>query len=90
MHHGMTWGRDYWPIMLIIVFLLFAIPEVSALFTNWSNTLSDYARYELNINTIKLPFNKHSIAWITSMILWIIFVFWITWHIWFEVGFEVK
>lgn len=89
MHHGMTWGRQLWPVVLIIVSLLIIVPETWALLTNWSNTLSDYARYELGINTFQVPLDKHTAAWFLTLILWSMFAGWLTYHIWLEVGLKV-
>jgi hypothetical protein len=80
----MTWGRLYWPIMLIVTSLLFLGPEVYALITNFKNTLSDYARFELNVTTPTQGFTTHSAAWILTLGMWLVITFWLTFHIWFE------
>jgi|HubBroStandDraft_2_1064218.scaffolds.fasta_scaffold376269_3 hypothetical protein len=80
----MTWGRYYWPVMLIITSALFLVPEIYALFTNFKNTLSDYARYELNITSPTEPFTAHGAAWILTLGAWLVVTFWLTFHIWFE------
>jgi hypothetical protein len=89
MHHGMTWAREYWPIALAVAILgLFGIPETIALFTNWSNTLSDWSRYELGITNLRQPFDKHTLVWVITMFAWVLLVGWVTYHIWFEEGFK--
>lgn len=87
----MTWGEKYWPVFLIIssVWLLlgFGIPESLALATNTSthldNTLSHYARFELHVS-VAAANNIHTVAWWLSFIVWIMFVVFITGHIWFD------
>lgn len=80
----MTWGKTYWPVMLIITSLLFLVPEIYALVTNFRNTLSDYARFELNVTTPTEPFTSHSAAWLLTLGVWLVIAFWLTFHIWFE------
>jgi hypothetical protein len=80
----MTWGKEYWPIMLIITSILFLGPEIYALVTNVKNTLSDYARYELNVTTPTEAFNAHTAAWLLTLGVWLVVAFWLTFHIWFE------
>jgi hypothetical protein len=77
-----TWGREYWTWALIAVSLAFIIPECVALATNVSNTLSDYARFELGVPAGGQPAH-HTAAWALSLIGWWLFVGVITWHIWF-------
>jgi hypothetical protein len=84
-----TWGRDWWPLFLIIssvwVLLGFGIPELIALFSapanHLDNTLSDYARTELNVSA---QLTKHTIAWWLSFLVWMLFTVTITLHIWFD------
>lgn len=78
----MTWGRYYWPWSLITVQLLWAPAEIIALFTNLKNTLSDYAHYELSVTTATVASGIHTVAWYMSLSGWLLFVFVITWHIW--------
>ena len=80
----MTWGKTYWPIFLIVTSLAFLGPEIYALVTNFRNTLSDYARYELNITTPHEAFTAHSAAWLLTLGVWLVIAFWLTFHIWFE------
>lgn len=88
-HLGITWGHHYWPIALIIasvtLALLFFPAEIYAIFTNTSNTLSDFSRYELGVTT---AFGQqtiaHTFAWWASFLVWMSFVFVITLHIWFD------
>lgn len=80
----MTWGRQYWPIYLIVASLGFLIPEVIALATNAKNTLSDYAWYELNITTPHERFSAHTAAWFLSLGMWLVIAVWLTYHIWLE------
>lgn len=76
-----TWGLAYWPKYMIVASLAFIIPETVAFFTNASNTLSDFAWYELGING---TINRHDFAWWISLIAWAMFVIVITGHIWFR------
>jgi hypothetical protein len=84
-----SWGRHYWPIFLIIssVWLLtgFGIPELIALVTapasHLDNTLSFYARNELNVS---LKTTVHTVAWYLTFVTWMVFVTFITAHIWFD------
>jgi len=80
----MTWGRQYWTIFLIVVSLAFLIPEIIALFTNFKNTLSDYARYELDVTTPTQAFTSHTAAWLLTLGAWLVVAIWLTFHIWFE------
>lgn len=80
----MTWGRHYWAYYLIAVSLFFLGPEIYALFTNVKNTLSDYARYELDITTPREPFTAHGAAWFLTLGFWLVIAIWLTFHIWFE------
>ena len=75
-----TWGKYYWPYFMALVTLLFAVPELIALFTNQANTLSDYSWDELNVGYHHLP----NITWYTSLITWLVFVVLITIHIWWK------
>lgn len=88
-----TWGDWYWPIALIIASVtvagLFFPAEFYALFTNHNNTLSDFARYELNLQTAFGARTKlHTFAWWASLITWLAivpgFVIWFTGHIWWD------
>lgn len=76
----MTWGKTYWPIALIVASIAFLIPEIWALLTNVHNTLSDYARFELNLNPH--VYDQHTIAWWFSLCAWGVFIVVITLHIW--------
>jgi hypothetical protein len=76
-----TWGRVYWPVFLLVASLLFAIPELIAIFTNAANTLSEYAWQELKVGT----FPVHTAARWISLIVWLVFVAVITAHIWWRV-----
>lgn len=78
-----TWGRYYWPYFLILGSALFGIPELIALFTNNANTLSDYARYELNVAP---HITVHTLAWYVSLCAWVLFFVVITAHIWWNWG----
>jgi len=80
----MTWGRTYWAVYLIVAALAFLGPEIYALCTNFKNTLSDYARYELNVTTPAQAFNTHTAAWLLTLGAWLVVTFWLTFHIWFE------
>lgn len=78
-----SWGKYYWPYFLILASGLFGIPELIALFTNHWNTLSDYARYELNVSP---AVTVHTLAWYLSLAAWLLFVVVITMHIWWNWG----
>jgi hypothetical protein len=77
-----TWGKWWWPIFLIVTSLAFLVPELIALVTNFRNTLSDYARYELNVTTPTQGFTTHTAAWLLSLGVWLVVAFWLTWHVW--------
>jgi hypothetical protein len=76
-----TWGLWYWPAFLIVTSLAFLPAEVTALFTNSVNTLSDYSWFELSVDP---HLTRHTIAWAFSLIVWLLFVTVITGHIWFR------
>lgn len=76
----MTWGRHYWPIALIVISLIVLVPELIALATNPKNTLSDYARYELNL--MPHVYNVHTAAWWLSLITFSLAVVVLILHIW--------
>ena len=80
--HGITWGRYYWPYLLLLVSFLFAVPEIFALITNHGNTLSEYAWQELHVGRSYLP--VHTLAWWVSLTTWVFFVLLITGHIWWR------
>lgn len=80
----MTWGRTWWPIFLIVTSIAFLGPEIYALVTNVKNTLSDYARYELNVKTPTEAFTAHTAAWLLSLGVWLVVAVWLTFHVWFE------
>lgn len=78
-----SWGSTYWPWFLIAVSLAFLGPEIFALATGQpANTLSEYAWRELNVSA-GITFSRHTAAWLLSLGMWAVFVFWITEHIWF-------
>lgn len=86
----MTWGRHYWPVFLSIsslwVLLGFGIPEAIALLADTlhiDNTLSFYARTELHIS-VATAATAHTAAWWLSFVVWMMFVVFITGHIWFD------
>lgn len=84
-----TWGHWYWPWALLIVSIvaggLFFPAEFYALFTNDHNTLSDFARTELDITTaFGAQTRLHTLAWWSSLVVWSGFAIWITGHIWFD------
>lgn len=80
---AVSWGRYYWPFYLLLAAALFGIPELVALFTNHYNTLSDYARFELNVSP---HITVHTLAWWASLAAWCLFVVVITAHIWWNWG----
>lgn len=82
----MTWGRIYWSVALVVVSVMFLVPEVYALFTNMANTLSEYARSEIGLTYRPNFAVHHGWAWIFSLCAWWVFVGIITWHIWFNVN----
>jgi type II secretory pathway component PulF len=77
----MTWGKYYWPYFLILTSVIFLVPEIVALFTNVTNTLSWYARHMLNVSA---HMTVHTLAWYISLTAWILFVIVITGHIWWN------
>lgn len=81
MRNTITWGGFYWPYWIILTSLTFGVPEVIALFTNYMNTLSEYAWHELNVSP---HVTVHTIAWYASIIIWLLFVVVITAHIWWD------
>ena len=79
-----NWGPHYWPWFLIVTSLAFLIPEVYALAAGQgANTLSEYAWGELHV-TAGIRFTAHHAAWLLSLGMWAVFVFWITAHIWWQ------
>lgn len=86
----MTWGYHYWPTFLIVsglwVISGFGIPETIALVTNpathLDNTLSFYARTELHVS-VATANTLHTGVWWVTFAAWILFVVFITAHIWF-------
>lgn len=90
--NGMTWGIHYWPIALIVVSVTAALAffpaELYAVFTNHNNTLSDYARYNLDLTTAFGQRTKiHTVAWWATLTAWLFLIgglyVWLTGHIWF-------
>ena len=73
------WGKLYWPYWMILTSVTFLVPELIAVFTNVSDTLSDYARAELNVTA---QMTVHTVAWYVSLAGWLLFVLVITAHIW--------
>jgi hypothetical protein len=79
--HVITWGKYYWPIALLIAAVgMFGIPELIALFTNHANTLSDYSWEELGVHGVRID----NVAWVFSLVVWLMFVVIITLHIWWK------
>lgn len=76
------WGNYYWPYWMILTSFTFLVPEAIALFTNKSNTLSDYARAQLHVG-VSIQNTIHTLAWYSSLITWLVFVVFITGHIWY-------
>lgn len=75
------WGDLYWPYWMTVTSLTFLVPELIALFTNVQNTLSDYARTQLHVG-VAFQHNIHTLAWYSSLLVWLTFAAWITIHIW--------
>lgn len=67
--------------------LAFGIPESIALLqytgTHLDNTLSFYARTELHVSVATVA-TVHTLAWWLSFLMWMMFVVFITAHIWFD------
>jgi hypothetical protein len=78
-----TWGRIIWPIGLAGAALYFLAFELTALFTNPANTLSDFTWYEFGLKQLKGMPVHYTLAWVLSLVAWWLFVGVITWHIWF-------
>lgn len=87
-HHPITWGKEYWTCGLLGAAVYFLAGEITALFTNVANTLSDYSRYELGIPNVQIPGATihYTVAWYLSLIAWCLFFAVITRHIWFQVN----
>lgn len=79
----MTWGKYYWPFYLILAALLFLVPEIIALVTNFRNTLSQYSWNELHVNP---GITVHTLAWYLSLAAWVLTAIVLTVHIWFKVN----
>jgi hypothetical protein len=84
-----TWGFWYWPMALtiaaVVLGVLFFPAEIYAIATNHGNTLSDFSRYELGVQTaLGKQTIIHTVAWWSSFVIWLGFVSWITLHIWFD------
>jgi hypothetical protein len=77
-----TWGSVYWPWFLIVTSIGTLVPEIYALCTNSANTLSDYSWRELHVRA-GIPFSAHTAAWLLSLGVWALLIFWVTEHIWF-------
>ncbi len=77
-----TWGVYYWPIVLTVMTFAILGPELYALFTNVSNTLSVWVWTEMRVNP-----GDHFWAWtfgrLATFVIWCGLVFWLTWHFWF-------
>lgn len=86
----MSWGQHYWPVFLSVsglwVLSGFGIPEslalVSGTSSHFDNTLSFYARTELHVS-IATANTMHTPVWWISFLAWMMFVVFITAHIWF-------
>lgn len=82
-----TWGLTYWPYFLITIGLIFIIgflpPEIYALITNPSNTLSDYSWHELDVS-VAWNAGKHTLAWWLSLITFCTGISLLITHIWFR------
>jgi hypothetical protein len=78
-----VWGIRYWPVFLSVASAFFLIPELIALFTNASNTLSDYCWNQLHVN-VSFGHGAHTVAWWFSLVAWFMFVVLITIHIWWR------
>ena len=76
------WGNAYWPWFLIVVSIAFLVPEILGLVGGGYNSLSEYAWRELHVSA-GITFDRHTAAWLLSLGMWGVFVFWITSHIWF-------
>jgi hypothetical protein len=79
-----TWGAIYWPIALTVALVMFTVPETVALVTNHVNTLSDYARWQLNEYAGE-PVFVHDWQWFTSQAIFLLLVWWLWGHIWYYV-----
>lgn len=87
--NSITWGHWYWPMALTITAIvaggLFFPAEFYALFTNHGNTLSDFSRTELGVTTaFGAQTRMHTIAWWSTISVYVPFQVWIIGHIWFD------
>jgi hypothetical protein len=81
MHNPPTWGLIYWPLYIVAAIALFAGPELVALFTHSSNTLSYFAWWELGIGG---RYNPHTVFWWVSLLGFIAITATLIGHIWFR------
>ncbi len=79
-----TWGALYWPIGLVVTALLFFPPETYAFFTGHANTLSDYARWQLNEYPNE-PLFAHDWQWWLSQVVYLGAIEWLWGHIWYYI-----
>jgi hypothetical protein len=69
------WGNWYWRIYLALFTTAFLGPEIYALSSNASNTLSDFVWRTLKPN---------SAVWYLSLGLWVTLTSWLVFHFWFR------
>ena len=80
----MTWGKTYWPVWLVCVLITFLGPEIYALITNKSNTLTDWVRYALHIAP-KETIGQWSAADLLLFCAYAtVFIVWLPFHFWFD------
>lgn len=87
-----TWGMKYWPWFLLVttaqILFGFGVPETIALVqgahkpsSGVDNTLSHYARYELNVSA---HMTIHTVTWWFTLVVFLAFVVFAVSHIWFD------
>lgn len=78
-----NWGIFYWPYWILMVSATFLGPEIYALFTNATNTLSEYSWGALHVYGGE-HLLLHSAAWWISLIVVIVAMGVLITHIWFR------
>jgi hypothetical protein len=79
-----TWGAAYWSVALIAATVAFLVPESFALVTSHANTLSDFARWQLN-EWPNEPLLRHEWQWWGSQTIYLLSVGWLWGHIWYYI-----
>jgi hypothetical protein len=75
-----TWGSRYWPVWLAVVLISFLGPEIYALVTNVSNTLSDWVWGELKIVPRESIGQWSAVDLLVCCAYVAVFCVWLPWH----------